>query len=541
LKAYKIEHQFYNFLKAKKLKSLLLNNPEALNPKVIYFIKSILKKIDLKIPKINYCINNKIQSLKMSAEKRLEELRSHPGVQKRIAEEKMKRQLYNMLVEINREEHMVSWEYYSEFCRHLEGEVEKEIENMADEEAKSCYQVEFEKIMNGECGDEVYNGKSEFKFVADGCGCEFFKNSKEHDECRSDKNGENWICGDCYQGEYDKECAHCGEFCPDEYNGDIDGDEEPLCEDCFEQLEKCEMCGDPTDAEPWKDVEGEVLHCSDCKDKRMREIAEAIAQIMPIWEKAKGIAEEIEVIKQMKAEVEMDGSEVVAVCFDGLLVGNRNVVEGLTEADRRVMVLKPEFKCDNCDELSCGEVKFFPDDKEKSKKICVPCFDEEEVWFYKCVACNVEADQRNLPKCEDAEYCCECCWKQEGGKNSCECPVCVANPKPEPEPDEEFKYGGVRNDTICNIFGGEVVFNKLKALAQAPDDEKDMRVVWKFGYEHLSLYVYLDGEPFLDAVYPRNHSCDMFYHLQELKEFVEQVEEEIKKNNEMGLIWGSSV
>ena len=393
----------------------------------------------------------------MSAEKRLEEVRSHPAIQKRIAEARRKEQFYNMLVEIDRNKHMVSREYYREHCDNLQEEVEKEIENMADEEAKSCYQVEFEKIMNGECGDAVYNGKSEFKFVADGCGCEFFKNSREHDECRSDKDGENWICGDCYQGEYDKECAHCGEFCPDEYDGDVDGDEEPLCEDCFEQMEKCEMCGDATDARPWKDIEGEVLHCSDCKDKRMREIAEAIAQIMPISAKAFGIAEEIEVIKQMRAEVD----KVVLPENVVLLVGNSEVVEGLTEADRRVLVLKPES--------------------------------EDEV------------HRKEYPlhvRCED----CDCC-------KNCDCCEC--------EPDEEFE-AEVSNSHLLEVFGGEVIYNKLKALAKHPDLSSTLRVVWKFGKEHLSLYVYIEGEPFLDAVYPRNHSCDMFYMLEELKKEQEE-------------------
>jgi len=37
------------------------------------------------------------------------------------------------------------------------------------------------------------------------CGCEIIKNTREHDECICDKDGENWICADCYNGEYDEE------------------------------------------------------------------------------------------------------------------------------------------------------------------------------------------------------------------------------------------------------------------------------------------------------------------------------------------------
>lgn len=37
------------------------------------------------------------------------------------------------------------------------------------------------------------------------CGCIIVLNTKEHDECRCDDDGENWICGDCYDGEYDED------------------------------------------------------------------------------------------------------------------------------------------------------------------------------------------------------------------------------------------------------------------------------------------------------------------------------------------------
>lgn len=37
------------------------------------------------------------------------------------------------------------------------------------------------------------------------CGCGIIRDSRQHDEARCDNNGENWICADCYQGEYDDE------------------------------------------------------------------------------------------------------------------------------------------------------------------------------------------------------------------------------------------------------------------------------------------------------------------------------------------------
>lgn len=97
------------------------------------------------------------------------------------------------------------------------------------------------------------------------------------------------------------------------------------------------------------------------------------------------------------------------------------------------------YTCDTCgydldmDDLIHGY-------HDQSVYQCAECFDkdkkedeeeDESGWFYACKACKVEADLRELPKCEYYDYCCECCWKQEGGNNTCDCPVCVANPKPE--------------------------------------------------------------------------------------------------------------
>jgi hypothetical protein len=48
-----------------------------------------------------------------------------------------------------------------------------------------------------------YNEDDEF--LETKCGCEIIVNSREHDECRCDDDGENWICCKCYNGEYDEE------------------------------------------------------------------------------------------------------------------------------------------------------------------------------------------------------------------------------------------------------------------------------------------------------------------------------------------------
>jgi len=50
------------------------------------------------------------------------------------------------------------------------------------------------------------------------CGCVIMRDSREHDECRCDDDGENWICAGCYNGEYDDKPECCGKHC-DETEG----------------------------------------------------------------------------------------------------------------------------------------------------------------------------------------------------------------------------------------------------------------------------------------------------------------------------------
>ena len=71
------------------------------------------------------------------------------------------------------------------------------------------------------------NNKDKFnkKKLNTKCGCRIIINSRDHDECRCDGDGENWICADCYDGEYDEDgfencdCGyihHCEDKCPNE-------------------------------------------------------------------------------------------------------------------------------------------------------------------------------------------------------------------------------------------------------------------------------------------------------------------------------------
>lgn len=53
--------------------------------------------------------------------------------------------------------------------------------------------------------EEEYEEGEEEPEIKTKCGCRIIRDSKEHDGCVCDDEGENWICENCYKGEYDKE------------------------------------------------------------------------------------------------------------------------------------------------------------------------------------------------------------------------------------------------------------------------------------------------------------------------------------------------
>jgi hypothetical protein len=63
--------------------------------------------------------------------------------------------------------------------------------------------------------------------------------------------------------EYNK-CAVCDCLCDDKYQADIKGENEPVCKRCYKNLENCEMCGLPTNAEGWYDGESDIIYCLIC-------------------------------------------------------------------------------------------------------------------------------------------------------------------------------------------------------------------------------------------------------------------------------------
>lgn len=131
------------------------------------------------------------------------------------------------------------------------------------------------------------------------CGCVIVYNSRDHDECRCDDDGLNWICADCYKGEYEEEeqedeeepecCGkHCGStknlklglaFNPDHY-GNVNPmyKEQLFCNYCYDDWTKkeCKGCSEShnyIDLEyrtgyPWgnETYKYDSLFCKSCID-----------------------------------------------------------------------------------------------------------------------------------------------------------------------------------------------------------------------------------------------------------------------------------
>ena len=87
-----------------------------------------------------------------------------------------------------------------------------------------------------------YNEDDEF--LETKCGCEIIVNSREHDECRCDDDGENWICSECYNGEYDEKenalgcCSECAEELVEGYWWSRPERGLRFCADCGESVLK---------------------------------------------------------------------------------------------------------------------------------------------------------------------------------------------------------------------------------------------------------------------------------------------------------------
>jgi len=85
---------------------------------------------------------------------------------------------------------------------------------------------------------------------------------------------------------------------------------------------------------------------------------------------------------------------------------------------------------------------------------------------------------------------------------------------------ESTDYGELANSTILNLFGDELSYNELKKYSENVDDTSHVKVErTKTKFENKQLItVIIDDKCVLDKSYSLNHSCNMFYYLNEIDE-----------------------
>jgi len=92
---------------------------------------------------------------------------------------------------------------------------------------------------------------------------------------------------------------------------------------------------------------------------------------------------------------------------------------------------------------------------------------------------------------------------------------------------ETIEYGEIINSTLLNIFGDEMTYNELKLYAKYKNDTTYLKVEFNRCNETLLVRVWFNTDIVLDKEYSINHSCDMFYLLNEIKpEEEEEYDEE---------------
>jgi hypothetical protein len=194
------------------------------------------------------------------------------------------------------------------------------------------------------------------------CGCKIIINSREHDECRCDGDGENWICADCYDGEYDEsddeetelivwtkpvknKCDVCCEECDDEW-----------CEECKLNVWECKYCGDK--------INNEIKKCG-CSGEKLEDKYEYVVKTW-VYE-----------------------TETKSIEYNGLYETETGVKSWDTETEARDNYDDAIF---NGQYISVMLIKIDPDSNENRETIISeweeslseyedPDGDEEEEWF----------------------------------------------------------------------------------------------------------------------------------------------------------------
>jgi len=80
-------------------------------------------------------------------------------------------------------------------------------------------------------------------------------------------------------------------------------------------------------------------------------------------------------------------------------------------------------------------------------------------------------------------------------------------------------YGNVLHSTILTIFGDELTYNELQHYAKNKDSHSKLHIIIETN-NHMDFQfvkVFINNEEIMDKKYNINHSCDMFYYLDELE------------------------
>jgi hypothetical protein len=81
---------------------------------------------------------------------------------------------------------------------------------------------------------------------------------------------------------------------------------------------------------------------------------------------------------------------------------------------------------------------------------------------------------------------------------------------------EKIDYGRIDHTTILTIFGDEMTYNELMKSKNI-DGETHLEVEWNQNSETQLVRVWFNSVVVMDKKYSINHSCDMFYHLNQLQ------------------------
>ena len=81
---------------------------------------------------------------------------------------------------------------------------------------------------------------------------------------------------------------------------------------------------------------------------------------------------------------------------------------------------------------------------------------------------------------------------------------------------ETIDYGDIPNSAILTIFGDEMAYNDLMLYSTNQESTTNLKVEHTRDTEIQLVRVWFDNKVVMDKKYSIHHSCNMFYHLNQL-------------------------